>query len=114
MPGTPKRIAGPAYIVATSEDIYTPVANTYYIITHIHVTNDDSSARTFTLWIGATGAEVAGTALVQDYSLALAGSSGSSWDYYGRLRMAATDFLVGKASDATSCVITVEGEQYVV
>jgi hypothetical protein len=115
MAGTPKRIAGPAYIVATSEDIYTPSASTIYtVITHIHVTNDDVSARTFSLYIGATGAETAGTALVEDYSLLAAGTAGASWDYYGQLRMNSTDFLVGIASDATSCVITVEGYQVVV
>ncbi len=113
--GTPKRLAGPAYIVATSEDIYTPAAATIKsVITHIHVSNDDSSARTFSLWVGGTGAEAAGTSIVQDFSLAIAGSLDSMWDYYGRLLMLSTDFLVGKASDATSCVITVEGEQYVV
>lgn len=111
----PKRIAGPAYIVATSEDIYTPAAATIKtVITHIHVTNDDVAIRTFSLYVGATGAEAAGTALIEDYSLAVAGTSGSSWDYYGQLMMASTDFLVGIASDATSCVITVEGYQFVV
>jgi len=115
MAGTIKRIAGPAYIVGTSENIYTPPASTIYtVITHIHVTNDDVAIVTFSLYIGATGAEAVGTQLVEDYSLAVAGSSASSWDYYGQLRMDSTDFLVGIASDATRAVITVEGYQAVV
>ena len=113
MAGQLKRIAGPAYIVATSEDIYTPPASTIYtVIRHIHVANDDSSARTFSLYVGATGAEVAGTALYEDVSVAVGGYV----DFYFTpgLKMLSTDFLVGIASDATSLVITVMGEQHVV
>lgn len=111
MGGTLKRIAGPAYIPATSEDIYTPPAATIYtVIKHIHVANDDSSARTFSLYVGATGAEVAGTALFEDVSVAVGGYV----DWYGNLKMISTDFLVGIASDGTSLVITVMGEQHVV
>ena len=108
---TIKRIAGPAYIVATSENIYTPPASTIYtVIKHIHIANDDTSARTFSLYVGATGAEAAGTALFEDVSVAVA----SYFDWYCNLYMSSADFLVGIASDATSLVITVMGEQYVV
>lgn len=106
-----KRIAGPAYIVATSENIYTPPASTIYtVIRHIHIANDDTSARTFSLYVGATGAEAAGTALFEDVSVAV----GAYFDWYCNLFMSSADFLVGIASDATSLVITVMGEQYVV
>ena len=111
--GTLKRIAGPAYIVATSENIYTPPASTIYtVIRHIHVANDDTSVRTFSLYVGATGAEAAGTAIAEDVPVAV----GSYVDLYFSpgLYMASTDFLVGIASDATSLVITVMGYQGVV
>ena len=113
MAGTLKRLAGPAYIVATSENIYTPPAATIYtVIRHIHIANDDSSARTFSLYVGATGAEAAGTALYEDVSVAVAGYFDAFFS--PGLYMASTDFLVGIASDATSLVITVMGDQFVV
>ena len=106
-----KRLAGPAYIVATSENIYTPAASTIYtVIKHIHIANDDTSSRTFSLYVGATGAEAAGTALFEDVPVAPA----SYFDWYCNLYMSSTDFLVGIASDATSLVIVVMGEQHVV
>lgn len=112
MAGTNKRIAGPAFIAASATNIFTPNAVLKYIITHIHVTNKDSSARTFTLYVDTTGGSTAGKELVKDYSLAAAGSSSSSWDYYGQLVIdgaSASDFLTGIAATVSTCVITVEG-----
>lgn len=115
MAGTPKRLAGPAFIAASATDIFAPAAATIFtVVTHIHVTNKDTSARTFTLYVGATGGSASGTELIKDYSLAIAGSSSSSWDYYGRLVLKSTDFLSGIASTVSTCVIVVEGEQVVV
>lgn len=111
MAGTLKRIAGPAYIPATSENIYTPPASTIQtVLKHIHIANDDVAVRTFSLYIGATGAEAAGTAIFEDVPVAV----GGYFDWYCNIPMASTDFLVGIASDATSLVITVTGEQNVV
>jgi len=111
MPGTLKRLYGPAYIVGTSENLYTPPAGTYAVIRHIHIANDDSSARTFSIYLGATGAEAAGTALFEDVSVAV----GGYFDWYGALRLTtSSDFLVGIASDASSLVVTLMGEEYVV
>ena len=110
MPGTLKRIAGPAYIANSATDIYTPPASTMYIvIRHIHVANKDSSTRTFTLYVGATGGSAGGTELFKDVSVAV----GSYFDHYCMLVMKSTDFLSGIASAANALVITVEGEQYV-
>lgn len=112
MAGTPKRIAGPAYIAAAAANIFTPNAVLKYIITHIHVTNKDAATRTFTLYIDTTGGSTGGKELVSAYSLTAAGSASSSWDYYGFLVIdgsSASDFLVGVASAASTCVITVEG-----
>lgn len=112
MPGTNKRIAGPAFISNAAANIFTPNAAIKYIITHIHVSNKDTSARTFTLYVDTTGGSTSGKELVKDYSLAIAGSSSSSWDYYGQLVIdgsSASDFLTGIASAASTCVITVEG-----
>lgn len=111
MAGTIKRIAGPAYLANAAADIYTPPASTIYtVIRHIHIANVTAGAVTFTLYVGATGGSTGGTELFKGYSIA----ANSSYDYYGALKMASTDFLTGLASAATSLVITVEGEQVVV
>lgn len=79
----------------------------YLIINHIRVVNKTAGAVTFSLWLGATGANAAGTEVIgQGVSVA----ANSTYDYYGYLRMDATDFLVGGASAATSMSITFEGE----
>lgn len=112
MAGTPKRIAGPAFIAASATNVFAPNAVLKYVITHIHVTNKDASARTFTLYVDSTGGSTSGKELVKDYSLAAAGAAGSSWDYYGQLVIdgsSANDFLVGIAATVSTCVITVEG-----
>lgn len=112
MAATRKTIAAPAYLANAATNIFAPVATYRYVITHIHVTNKDASARTFTLYVGATGGSAAGTELVKDYSLAAAGSASSSWDYYGSLALEgsnANHFLSGIASAATTLVIAVEG-----
>lgn len=111
MPGTIKRIAGPAFIANAAADIYTPAAATIYtVIRHIHVANVTAGAVTFTLYVGATGGSAAGTELFKGYSVA----ANSSFDFYCALKMVSTDFLSGLASAASSLTIVVEGEQYVV
>lgn len=112
MAGTPKTIAGPAYVASSATNIFTPNSALKYTITHIHVTNKDAATRTFTLYVGATGGSAGGTEIVKDYSLAATGSSSSSWDYYGQLSLDGSNsnhFLTGIASAASTCVITVEG-----
>lgn len=110
MAGTLKRIAGPAYIASSATNIYTPAASTILTtIRHIHVANVTAGAVTFTLYVGATGGSAGGTELFKAYSVA----ANSSFDYYGMLLMASTDFLSGLASAATSLTIVVEGDQTV-
>lgn len=107
------RIAGPAYIASSATNIYTPPASTMYIvIKHIHITNKDSSARTYTLYVGATGGSAGGTEIAKDVSVAIAGQS----DIYFSpgLVMKSTDFLSGIASAGSALVITVMGDQIVI
>lgn len=109
--GTPRRIAGPAFLAAAVANIYTPPAATIYnILRQIHIANVTAGAVTFTLYIGATGGSAAGTELFKAYSVA----ANSSFDHYLYRRMDAADFLTGLASAATSLVITVDGDQFVV
>lgn len=112
MAGTRKTIAGPAFIANAAANIFAPTATLRYVITHIHVSNKDTNVVTFTLYVDTTGGSTSGKELVKDYSLAVAGSASSTWDYYGALTLEgsnAAHFLTGVASAASRAVIVVEG-----
>jgi hypothetical protein len=78
------------------------------ILYHIRVANKTASAVTFSLWLGATGANAAGTEIAVGQSVP-ANSSADLW-YPSGLVLDASDFLVGGASVATSLTIQGEGE----
>lgn len=110
MAGTIKRTVGP---VALSNVLTTNVYNQgsaliYDVIKHIHIANKTGGAVTFSLWLGATGANAAGTELFTGVSI----PANSYFDYYCNMKMSSTDFLVGGASAATSLTLTAEGEQF--
>jgi len=77
------------------------------IIKHIRIVNKTGGAITFSLWLGATGANTAGTEVIGQ---ALSVAANSAFDYYGVLRLDVADFLVGGASAGTSLSIEGEGE----
>ena len=111
MAGTLKRLAGPAYVAASATNVYVPSAATIYgEVRHIHLVNKDSSTRTCTFYLGATGGSAGGTELFKDLSLAVAGV----YDYYCLMKQLSTDFLTGIASSASAVVVTIEGYEYVV
>lgn len=79
----------------------------YIILRHIRIVNKTVGAVTFSLWLGATGGNVAGTEVIgQGKSV----PANDVIDWYGYLRLDAADFLVGGASAATSLSIEGEGE----
>lgn len=79
----------------------------YILLRHIRIVNKTASAATFSLWLGATGANAAGTEVVgTGYSVA----ANSAFDWYGALRLDTADFLVGGASALTTLTIQGEGE----
>lgn len=79
----------------------------YIILRHIRIVNKTAGAVTFTLYLGATGANTAGTEVI---GTALSIAANSAYDWYGALRLDAADFLVGGASANTSLTIQGEGE----
>ena len=102
---------GPAYMDATSEDMYTAPTGQYAMVRHIHVCNKDTVTRTFTIWLGATGAEAGGTEITGlDHSL----DAGKEADFYWPegLQITTSDFLVGKASSASKLTVLITGELY--
>ncbi len=111
--GQVKRTVGP---VALTNTLTTNVYNQgsaliYDVLKWLYVCNKTGGAVTFSLWLGATGANAAGTELYNAVSVA---ANTTSTFYLGNLKMTSTDFLVGGASAATSLTLTLTGEQCVV
>lgn len=111
MAGTLKRTFGPVALTVTmTTNIYNNTSALIYdVIRHIHVANK-LLADTFNLYLGATGANAAGTELFFQYPVA----AKQSYDYYCAMKMVTADFLVGGAATTLTLVIEGEGEQYVV
>lgn len=109
---TIKRTFGPVALSATlTTNVYNNSSPLIYdIIRQIRVVNKTASPATFSLWLGATGANAAGTELFNAQTVA----ANSSFDWFGTLKMLSTDFLVGGASAGTTLTILGMGEQYVV
>lgn len=79
----------------------------YIILRHVRVVNKTAGAVTFSLYLGATAANAAGTEVI---GTALSVAANSAYDWYGALRLDTADFLVGGASASTSLTIQGEGE----
>ena len=79
----------------------------YIVLKHIRIVNKTAGAVTFSLWLGATGANAAGTEVI---GIGKSVPANDAFDWYGLLRIDAADFLVGGASAATSLSIQGEGE----
>ena len=87
----------------------------YLIVRHIRITNKTASSAQVGLWLGATGANTAGTEVIAG-GVASGGAltrgvvvpAQSYIDWYGQLLMDTADFLVGGSDTATA--LTIEGE----
>lgn len=79
----------------------------YIILRHIRIVNKTAGAVTFSLYIGATGANAAGTEFM---GLGNSVAANSYVDWYGYLLLKVADFLVGGASANTSLTLQGEGE----
>lgn len=85
-----------------------PYINTYISLAQIHVASKSGSANTFSLYLGATGANAQGTELASAISV----PANSEYNLYFAkgLRMDAADFLVGGASAVNTLIISGYGE----
>ena len=91
--------------------------NTYLVIRHIRIANKTTGAASVALWLGATGANTAGTEVVAA-GIASAGTltngvsiaANSYIDWYGMLRMDVADYLVGGAASASALTFEAEAE----
>ena len=82
-------------------------ANLFIILKHIRIVNKTGGAVTCSFWLGATGANAAGTEVIGQ---GLSVSANSYVDWFGLMRLDVADFLVGGASANTSLSIEGEGE----
>lgn len=79
----------------------------FIILKHIRIVNKTGGAVTCSFWLGATGANTAGTEVIGQ---GLSVGANSYVDWFGLLRLDTADFLVGGASANTSLSIEGEGE----
>lgn len=112
MAGTPKRIVGPVALSATlTTNVYNQgSAAIFDVLRQIHIVNKTSAAAQVSLWLGATGANAAGTELMSSKTV----PANDYIDWYCNLRMDSTDFLVGGASAGATLTLSAFGEKNVV
>src|SRR5512139_153006 len=80
----------------------------FILLKHIRITNKTGTAATFSLWVGATGGNAAGTEFI-----GIGLSVAANWSYYWYspgFRLDSADFLVGGAGTTTALTISGEGE----
>lgn len=92
---------------AASGGVNGGAAGQYITVKHMRFVNKTGGAVTISLWLGATGGNVAGTEVIAQ---ATSIPANSYLDWYGSLRLDTADFLVGGASANTSISIQGEGE----
>ena len=94
--GAVTSLAGPVGITLTQ-----PIM----ILRHIRIVNKTGSAATFSLWLGGTGGNVAGTEFI---GIGTSVAANSYFDWYGMAQLVSTQFLVGGSGTATA--LTLHGE----
>jgi len=110
MAGTPKRVGPLALTTTLTTNVYVPPSSLIgEILRHIHIANKTGTAATFTLYLGATGANAAGTELWVAKNVA----ANDAFDFYCAIELLSTDFLVGGSGTATALTITMALDQYV-
>lgn len=91
----------------TSGGVNAGASPCYIILKHLRIVNRTTSAASFSLWLGATGANAAGTEVVGQGMVV---QPNQAVDWYGILRLDYADFLVGGSNTANALTIQGEGE----
>ena len=85
--------------------------NLFFLLKHIRIVNKTTAAAAYTLYIGATGANAAGTEFMGK-AKSVAANSADEWFAGGNgMRLDVADFLVGGSDTATA--LTIQGEMEV-
>lgn len=85
---------------------YTATAS-YVILRHIRIVNITATAATFSMWVGGSNNNTAGTEAI---GIALSVPANSAFDWYGLLRLNPAQFLVGGSGTAAALTFQAEGE----
>jgi hypothetical protein len=122
MQGVPFRV-GPVALSATlTTNIFNPpvisggvgVANSptviIALIRKVRILNKTATAASFSLWLGATGANAAGTEYIGS---GLTVPPFLAYDYVGYDELESSDFVVGGASLATTLTIIISGDLFI-
>ena len=96
----PPSLAGGTGIAGTN-------TGTYLVLRHLRITNKTAAIVTFSMFLGASGGNVAGTEVFGSVSSVPANSS---VDWYGMMRMDVADYLVGGAASASALTLEAEAE----
>ena len=91
----------------TSGGVNSGSSGLYIILRKIRILNKTSVAHNFSFWLGATGANAAGTEIIGTGKNIPANDA---YDWTGYLRLDVSDFLVGGADANTALTIEGEGE----
>lgn len=91
-------LAGPVGLVLTQP---------FLLIKRIRIVNKTAGAGTFSLFLGATGGNVAGTEVI---GTAKSVPGNDAFDWNGQMRMDVADFLVGGASAGATLTFEAEAE----
>lgn len=79
----------------------------YVIIRKLRIINKTGNTATFSLWVGATGANAAGTEV---YGQGTSVPANSAFEDFDGFRMDVADFLVGGAGTATALTLVAAAE----
>lgn len=94
-------------ITSLAGPVGTTLTQPYFIMRHIRIVNKTAAAATFSLYLGATGANTAGTEVI---GTGLSVAANQAYDWYGLMRMDVAQFLVGGSGTATALTFQAEGE----
>lgn len=108
MPGAIKRLAGPVFLASgVANIIAAPAAGSKYVIRRMHFCNRDSSSRTFSIYVGGSGASAAGTEIFKDKSI----PANDVYERWMALELTSSDYLTGGCVVSSGIVCTIEGEK---
>jgi hypothetical protein len=112
MNGNNKRV-GPLALTATlTTNVYNQASALIYDnVKQIIVVNKTAASHNFTLYVGASAGNAAGTELFNGE--VVPANTQKSW-FYNNLKLTSADFLVGGADAGTALTITIVTEQVVV
>jgi hypothetical protein len=108
-----KKLAGPTFLALAAANVYNlNDALIKTLVTQIHIANVTGGSVAYSLYVGLTGASLAGTELAK--SETILGNGHIDLYFSPALPLLSTDFLTGSAGSASALAITVIGEQEVI